>query len=333
MLFGSERARDLVKQVLAFSRQSSETLKAIRIGCVVEEVLRLVRVSLPSTIEIQTRIEDDAYGVMADPTQVHQIFMNLCTNAHHAMGEEGGVLEVEVAPVELTPASRERPHDLPPGTYIEATVRDTGHGMDRTTREKIFEPYFTTKQKGMGTGLGLAMVHGIMTKQGGAVTVESEPGKGAIFALYFPTIQMDHRSLAESQGADVPTGHERILLIDDEQQLLDTGRIILEHLGYEVATHTRSVEALTHLRSHPDRYDLVITDLTMPDLTGDKLAEEVMRIRSDLPVILCTGYVEEALEERTKAMGIQTIIMKPILMKDLAGAVRRELDGNQGASE
>ena len=208
-------------------------------------------------------------------------------------------------------------------------MKDTGHGMDDASLKKIFEPYFTTKAKGVGTGFGLAVVHGIVQKHGGAITLESEPAKGSAFDLYFPAIGKETER-ATRMRQDIPSGHERVLFIDDEQFLVDIGRQMLEHLGYSVETRTSSMEALSLFRARPDRYDLVITDVTMPNMTGDELSMELMRIRADIPIILCTGHSDRISQDRARAIGIRALVMKPILIAEMARAIREVLEEKQG---
>lgn len=325
VLAAGNRAKDLVKQILAFSRQSEEQRKPTQIAHALTEVLKFVRASLPATIEIREDLGSGIGNILADPVQIHQVLMNLCTNAHHAMREKGGVLEVKLTMVNLGPEYAAVYPDLKPGPHVKLAVKDTGHGMGEATKAKIFDPYFTTKEKGVGTGLGLAVAHSIVQKHSGAITVESAPGKGSEFTLYFPAIQQEQVWEAQIQE-EIPTGREHILLIDDEQVLVDMGRQMLEYLGYRVETRMSSMDALALFRDHPQRYDLVITDMTMPNMTGDKLALELMRIRPDIPIMLCTGYGESILEERAKAMGIRAFIMKPILMAQMARAIRKALD-------
>ena len=326
VLTAAERAKALIAQILAFSRQSEEERKPIKMSHTVKEVLSFMRASFPATIEIRNHIDPNIENIFADPVQIHQVFMNLCTNAHHAMREMGGILEIKLTSVDLGPSCGLIHPDLRSGTYVKATVKDTGHGIDKATLSKIFDPYFTTKEKGVGTGLGLAVAHGIVQKHGGVITVESEPGKGTVFDLYFPAIADEAVSEARI-SEQMPHGHERILLIDDEQFLVDIGRQMLQHLGYQVETRTSSVDALALFRAQPSRYDLVITDMTMPNMTGDYLAAELIRIRPDIPIVLCTGYSEMMLEEKARAIGIKALVMKPILMEKLAGAIRGALDG------
>lgn len=324
VLAAGNRAKDLVKQILAFSRQSEEQLKPIRITHTLKEVLSLMRASLPATIEIRENLNAGVGNILADPVQIHQVLLNLCTNAHHAMKEKGGVLEVQLTGVNLGPEGVAIHPDLNPGPYIKLVVKDNGHGMDEVTKAKIFDPYFTTKEKGVGTGLGLAVAHSIVKKHGGAITVDSVPGQGSEFTLHFPTI-LEDEAWETPISANLPTGQEHILLIDDEQALADMGREMLEYLGYQVDTRMSSIDALALFRDHPQRYDLVITDLTMPNMTGDQLAQELLRIRPDIPIMLCTGYGESILEERAKSIGIKAFIMKPILMAHMARTIREAL--------
>ncbi len=321
VLTACERAKDLVRQILAFSRPSEEERRPVQLELIAREVLKLMRASFPSTIDIEMDLDAEMPNVLADPVQIHQVLMNLCTNALHAMkADDGGVLTVRLKCVELR-ADSVVPHpDLRPGPYVHVSVQDTGHGMDEATLAKIFDPYFTTKEKGVGTGLGLSVVHGIVQTHGGAVTVESTPGKGSSFSLYFPSIQ---REMIEEKHVvkEMPGGIGHILLVDDEQALVDMGQQMLSFLGYSVETRTSSVEALELFRAQPMRFDLVITDLTIPNMTGDKLALELMQIRPDIPIILCTGYSETIMEERARAIGIRSLIRKPILMAELAQGI------------
>lgn len=328
VLKAGERAKELVKQILAFSRQTEEERKPIQVSHIVKEVLKFMRASLPSTIEIRQQFDADIGVILADPVQMHQVLMNLCTNAHHAMMEKGGVLDVRLTSVQVEPEHPAALPDLKPGPYVRVTVKDTGHGMDAATVTRIFDPYFTTKEKGVGTGLGLAVVHGIVQKHGGGVTVQSEPGRGTVFDLYFPIIQSEQ--ISESPGReDLPRGHEKVLLVDDDQLHLEVVQRTLEYLGYQVEARMSSLDALAHFSTDPHRYDLVVTDMTMPAMTGDKLAVELMRIRPGIPVVLCTGYSEKAMEENARAMGIRAFVMKPVLIAQMARAVRDALDNQR----
>ena len=323
----SKHARDMVKQILAFSRQSKQERKPIQVAHIVKEAIKMLRASLPATILIQQQIEKDTGIIEADPTQIHQVLMNLCTNAAHAMNGEDGVLKISLSNVQLDHKALEMAPDLQPGSYLKLSVSDTGHGIAPDAYEKIFDPYFTTKKKEEGTGLGLAVVQGIVKSHNGAVTVESEVGKGATFDVYLPVI-MRKLTAEEEIATPLPMGHECILLVDDEQPLVEIGKQMLQRLGYTVDTRTSSIEALALFKANPDRFDLVITDIVMPNMTGETLAEKMMDIRSDIPVILCTGYSEKITRKQASEMGIQSFLMKPLVMRDLATTVRQALSCN-----
>jgi len=321
------RAKDLVKQILAFSRQGDQERKPLQISHIVKESLKLLRASLPTTIEIRRNIEPDTGIIEADPTQIHQVMMNLCTNAAHAMNNKGGVLEVEIrnVKVENQDIGLEYPN-VPPGHYVLLTIRDTGHGISAGVVERIFDPYFTTKEKGEGTGLGLAVVHGIVKSYGGVITVYSEIGKGSTFNIYLPAIEKKVEEEKET-GEAIPTGHQRILFVDDEPALVDIGKKMLEHLGHEVIIRTSSLEALEAFRNNPERFDLVISDKTMPQMTGFDLARELKQIRPDIPIILCTGFSDTTDSDKAKAMGISGLVMKPIVMREMAETIKMVSDG------
>ena len=320
------RAADLVHQILTVSRRHKKERQPMQLKYIVKEVVKMLKATLPSTIEIKDVSGKDMGVINADPAQMHQVIMNLCTNAGHAMQENGGVLEVGIGDVQVgTEDSGSGYLDLPSGTYLRLVVSDTGYGIPRHVIDKIFDPYFTTKDTGEGTGLGLSVAQGIVKAHGGTITVYSEPGKETTFHVYLPLILMEEREEKEPEGP-LPTGSERILFIDDEHALIEIGSQMLERLGYEVVTRQRSVEALELFRAEPDRFDLVITDMTMPHMTGDKLARELMKIRPDIPVILCTGHSKLVSEAKAKDMGIRAFVMKPILKRTLAEAVRKALD-------
>jgi PAS domain S-box-containing protein len=319
------RAKELVSQILTFSRLHEEDRRLIPISPIIKETLKLLRASLPATIEIRQNIEPDAGNILADPTQIHQVLMNLCTNAAHAMYEKGGILEVSLRDVELDSHFAARYPDIVPGPYQRLSVIDTGHGMTSEILEHIFEPYFTTKDKGKGTGLGLSVVHGIVKNLGGIITAYSEPGKGSTFTVYFPVIQSTQFQ-ATDNPEPLPTGDECILFVDDEESLATMAERMLGFLGYEVIARTSSIEALEIFRVRPGQFDLVITDMTMPHMTGEALAGEIMRIRPDIPIIICTGFSERITEEKAGALGIQAFVMKPFFMREIAGLIRRVLD-------
>ncbi|MGE5258516.1 MAG: PAS domain S-box protein [Hyphomicrobiales bacterium] len=323
-LKASNRAKDLVKQILAFSRQTDEERMPVRVGTIAREAAKFLRATIPTTIEIKTRIDERSGAVLANSVELHQIIMNLCTNAVHAMGETGGVLEIEVQNAEIDHALKNDSIGLEAGPCIRISVKDTGVGMSPEVMKRIFDPYFTTKEKGVGTGLGLAVVHGIVRKSGGTIEVESSPGHGAAFHVYLPRV--DQPSSMLPKQAEIPEGgSERILFVDDEKMLVDIGQKVLERLGYDVVSRTSSIEALALFTAKPDRFDLVITDQTMPGMTGDVLARELMRIRPGLPVIICTGYSQAMDPQRAKQRGIKACVMKPILVNEIAAAIRKAL--------
>jgi PAS domain S-box-containing protein len=328
VLKASERARDLVKQILAFSRQSEQEREPVQLGSIVKEALKMLRRSLPTTIDIRQNIEKESGTVLADAIQIHQVLMNLCTNAAHAMGDTGGVLNVDLSDVDLDIDAATNFPGLKPGPYVRLTVSDTGHGIDGSILERIFDPFFTTKDKGKGTGMGLAVVHGIVKSYSGAITVYSEPEQGATFHVYFPRSErVIGSSTGTGNGGPSPAGgKEEILFVDDEKQLVNMGKQMLERLGYHVTPCTSSVEAIEAFRAQPQKFDLVITDQTMPNMTGLELAKKLMEVRLDIPVILCTGFSEVILKEKNKAVNIRKILMKPIVAHDLAVTIRKVLD-------
>ena len=328
----SIRAKDLTRQILTFSRQTEQERTPLIIRPIIQETLKLLRFSFPSTIEIRQTFETKGGAVLADQTQIQRILMNLCTNAAYAMREKGGVLEVGLAGVYLSSADTVLNPNLEPGHYMKLTVCDTGPGMESGVKDRIFEPYFTTKGKGEGTGMGLAVVHGIVKSYDGAITVDSEPGKGTVFQVFLPKIEGQISS--EPKGAfQLPVGTERILLIDDERSILDVMQQILERLGYTVDARSDSNEALEAFRENSDGFDLVITDYTMPEMTGENLAKAILGIRPDVPVILCTGFSEQIDEEKSKAIGIRAFVMKPIIMGEMAKTIRQVLDNDQWDTE
>ena len=324
VLKAGNRARDLVNQILMFSRQTEKELKPVQINRIVIEALKLLRASLPTTIRIEPKLRSNS-AVLADPTQLHQVMMNLCTNAAHAMREKGGVLKIELTDASLDGSFIEQHPYLSTGSYIKLCVSDTGRGMEEKITGRIFDPFFTTKERGEGTGMGLAVVLGIVKSHGGTITVESALGKGSNFSIYLPVIE--HEIEIETRPKVLmPTGTEHVLFVDDEKSLVDLGFQILRRLGYEVTTRTSSIEALELFMVQPDKFDLVITDMTMPNMTGDEFASRLMKIRADIPVILCTGYSERISREKAKEIGIKEFVLKPIVMSDMALTVRKLLD-------
>ncbi len=319
------RAKDLVHQILTFSRKSNRELRPLRPVPLVKEALKLLRSSLPTTIEINQDCQADVFPVVADPTQIHQIVMNLCTNAAHAMEPDGGRLDVSLSQVRLTASDIRLHPGLDAGDYLKISVRDTGRGIAPEIMPNIFDPYFSTKDKDKGTGLGLAVVHGIVKSYKGAVSVYSEPDNGATFNVYIPSFK-SQAVPEEQQRFEPPTGTERILLIDDEPELLDVGREMLEKLGYRVSIANDGISALEFFRDAPDDIDLVVTDMTMPKMTGDKLSAELLKIRPDLPIVLCTGFSINISKEQALKIGIRAFIYKPVVEADLARIVREVLD-------
>jgi PAS domain S-box-containing protein len=324
VLQAGERAKDLVNQILTFSRQAERESKPIQVKLISKEVIKFLRASLPTTIEIRQEIDSDSL-VMADATHIHQLLMNLCTNAGHAMREKGGVLEFKLMDVRIEEGGANEHPELNPGSYLELTISDTGHGIPAPILDRIFEPFFTTKDKGEGTGMGLSVVHGIVGSYGGQIFASSEPGKGSTFKVYLPSVEHDEAPFPLG-GESIPTGTERILFVDDESAIVDIGKQLLESLGYHTTIRTSSLEALELFKAKADSFDLVITDMTMPNMTGDELAREVMRIRPEIPVILCTGYSARINQKKARAMGIRAFVSKPVLRKDIAETTRKVLD-------
>jgi PAS domain S-box-containing protein len=331
ILTASQRAKGLINQILSFSRQTEQERQPVQVNLIVKEVLKLIRASLPATVEISGENLNHDAVVEADPIQIHQVMMNLCSNAHHAMRASGGTLKVGLATTDITPDQAAHLGGLKPGPYLELRIADTGHGIPREYIDRIFDPYFTSKEKGEGTGLGLAVVHGIVSSHGGAISVESAIGEGTTFHVFFPERPQHAETEERAQPVtpDTYTGHERILFVDDEPALVEIGQEILKTLGYRVETTTSSLDAIERFKQDPERYDLIISDLTMPKMTGEILAREAMRIRPDIPIILFTGYSDIMSRERFVASGIKDCLMKPLTRKDLAQSIRRVLDEAQ----
>jgi PAS domain S-box-containing protein len=324
VLTAGKRAKDLVQQILTFSRKSERERQPVHLHLVVREALKLLRASLPTTITIHQDIAEDVGTILADSTQIHQVMMNLGANAEYAMRETGGILAVRLDAVEVDDAFTTRHPALYPKPHVRLTMRDTGYGMAPEVMGRVFEPFFTTKGVGQGTGMGLAVVHGIVTSHNGTITVQSSPGVGTTFEIYFPLIDTMTEGKA-SPEEPIPTGKGSILFVDDEDALALLGRQMLAHIGYDVVAKTSSIEALETFRTAPHRFDLVITDQTMPHMTGEALARELRRIRPDLPIILCTGFSHTIDAEKAETQGIDAFLMKPLMAHDLALAIQRVL--------
>lgn len=323
----AKRARDLVGHILTFSRQSKHELMPVDVSPIVREVAKFIRASLPTSIEIRQKIKG-APMIMADPTQIHQVVMNLCTNAGQAMSGKDGVLAIELETVELDDEFINRHPGLKPGAHVKLTINDTGRGISPELLERIFDPFFTTKERGEGTGMGLSVVHGIVKSHGGIINVFSRLGEGTAFNVFFPAIERRSALEARPEKALVG-GAEHILFVDDEEPLVHLGVTMLGSLGYEVTGVTSSSEALARFRAEPDLYDLVITDLTMPKLSGDRLAKELLSIRPDIPIILSTGFSATIDESSAIAMGIRAFVNKPILIRQISETIRTILDGRK----
>lgn len=319
------RARDLVRQILTFSRQSKTERQPVKIQTILKEMVRLLRASIPKTIQIHYKIDEDCPMVMADPSRIHQIIMNLATNAFHAMEENGGRFEIS-----LTRISSGSGHvsvdGLMPGDYLCLKVSDTGAGIPEEIQEKVFGPYFSTKPEDKGTDPGLAVVHGIVKDSGGEIRLFSKPGQGAEVRIYLPAIALAESLPEYDHETAVPGGREKIFIVDDEEPIIEMETMMLERLGYQVTSTPCSSDALEIFKKDPARFDLIITDMTMPDLTGFQLSSEIKKIRPDMPVILCTGYSDQVDEEKCKACGIEGYVMKPFAQRQMAETIRRILD-------
>jgi two-component system cell cycle sensor histidine kinase/response regulator CckA len=325
ILSATERAKDLVDQILTFSRQRSQQKQIIRITPIIKETLKFLRASIPATVDIKESIELVEETILADPTQIHQILMNLCTNASHAMEERGGILEIRLDNCGIVEDSYGTDSGTGAFSYVRLTVSDTGHGMTPDVQARIFDPYFTTKTRGEGTGLGLAVVHGIVKAHKGHMEVRSEPKHGTTFQVLLPLAKGDTAVHSCASEAATPGSGERILLVDDERAVVNMSREILQQLGYQVSAESDSREALQLFRNDPHKFDLVITDMAMPKMTGKELATQLKAVRPDIPIILCTGFTDAITEEQAKKLGLRALMTKPINRKEMAGTIRSVL--------
>jgi PAS domain S-box-containing protein len=327
------RAGELVRQILTFGRQREQEQTVFKLHPIVKESLKLIRSSLPSTISIRQDIDSKCPPVCGDPTQIHQIMMNLCTNAYHAMETRGGELKISLSEVRLAAEDLMGYPNMTPGSYVKLSVSDTGAGMTEEIRKKIFDPFFTTKPVGKGTGLGLAVVHGIVTQMKGNIHVYSEPGIGTTFVIVIPSVQSLQTDTGFNTSSEpILPGSERVLLADDEEPVLNMLRQMLEKLGYQVTSRNSSVEAFNLFQTKPDSFDLVITDMTMPNMTGLQLAQKIIEIRPDIPIILCTGFSEQISEEIAKKTGIRGFLMKPVIRRNMAEMIRDLLKNSSDPS-
>ena len=322
----SLRARDVVRQLLSFGRKTDPKKRPVKLVQIVEDALKFLRFSIPTSIEIHQNILNDTDNtILADSTQIDQVMINLFTNAAHAMEDAGGVITIGIQNVYLDQVSAPFYPDLSLGNYVKLTVSDTGTGIDHEIKDRIFDPYFTTKEVGKGSGIGLSVVHGIVKSHNGAIYVDSKFGKGTTFSILFPATEEE--AVIETEAIEkLSTGNERILFVDDEKSMAEIGRRRLERLGYQVEAKTNPIEALELFRADPDQFDLVITDMTMPHITGDKLVKEILKIRPDMPTILCTGFSEKIDEEKAKKIGVRQYIEKPFDRGKLSRLVRKVLD-------
>jgi PAS domain S-box-containing protein len=325
VLKASLRARDLVKQILMFSRQSDLEKKPVQMTPIIKETVKFLRATLPTNIEIKSRISATSDVVLADPIQIHQVLMNLCTNAAHAMSQEGGVLKIMLTDMDADEPSKFLPAPHNNGCFFNLSVSDTGHGIDPEHLDKIFDPFFTTKSSGEGTGMGLSVVYGIVEDLNGNITVQSEQNKGSTFSISLPRGK-EQFVPSPLPLSSLPTGSECVLLVDDEVSIVNMGKDMLHCLGYKVIAATGSMEALDAFRARPKQFDLVITDLTMPIMSGYRLADELLQIRPDIPIILCTGLGQSISEEEAISRGIRQVLVKPFNMENYAKILREVLD-------
>jgi len=321
------RAKEITYQLLSFCRKGDSKRLPLNLNSVVGKSLKLMRASLPSNIEIHHNLLDEDHTVLGDATQIHQILINLCTNASHAMEGQGGRIDVSLKNVRIQSSQINQFNGLAPGNYIKLEVTDTGRGIDPQIMDQIFDPYFTTKEVGKGTGMGLSLVQGIVKNHGGDISVASELDQYTTVTILLPIIDAVENDLDVSVSEELATGKERILLVDDEAMIVDFMTQFLSQLGYQTTSMTDSTAALETFRSQPQKFDLVITDMTMPKLTGVQLTQAMREIRTDIAVIICTGFSEQICIERSKELGIQAFIMKPVIMGEMAKTIRKVLDG------
>nr|QIV52836.1 hypothetical protein [uncultured bacterium] len=319
------RAKDIVRQLLSFTRKEGERLKAIDIVPVIEDTLHFLRSSIPTTVDIRKNIRAAEGMILADPVQINQVMMNLCINASHAMEQTGGILEIDVENITLDELAADRFENIKAGDYIRVSVSDSGPGIPAGIIDRVFDPYFTTKEVGKGSGMGLAVVQGIVNHHGGAISVHSKFGHGCTFRLLFP-LTTEAPGVEAKPSSELPTGRERILFVDDEESIVRTTRQMLTRLGYHVETALTPQEAMDRFAAAPSDFDMVITDMTMPNMTGGTLAGKILEIRKDIPIIICTGYSTLIDKEKAREMGIGAFLMKPIDIREISQIIRKVID-------
>lgn len=325
VLKASFRAKDLVNHILTFSRQRDQEKKPISLRIILKEALKLLRATIPTTIQIKTVIPEANSTVLADPTQIHQVIMNLCTNAYHAMPSKGGIIEIVLETETLSEEDVVALPEILPGDFVKISIKDNGEGISPDIKDRIFDPYFTTKEIGTGTGMGLSVVHGIVKSHHGIIKVDSNIGKGTTFSVLFPLINVDVDIKNENKGP-ILRGTEKILFVDDEETLASLGEKMLHRMGYTVTAKSNSEDALKVFLEKPDAFDLLITDMTMPDMSGDELALKVMSVRPDFPVIICSGYNKKLAGEKIRHTGIKHFLTKPLEIRELSRVIREALD-------
>ena len=320
------RAKDVIRQLLSFSRKAEHERKPVKIAPLIKESIKLIKSSFPSSIEIRQKISAVTDVISGDPFQIHQVMINLCTNAAHAMEEVGGILQISLTNKHLDETEVKQYQGLKAGPHVILTVSDTGYGIEPAIIDRLFDPYFTTKDVDKGTGLGLAVVHGIVKTHEGDISIESVPGEGTVIHVLFPAVEVGKKIIGTRAPGALPGKNERILFVDDEPAIIKMGEQMFERLGYRCESETSPVEALERFQSDPDRFDMIVTDMTMPQVTGEKLAEKILKIRPEMPIILCTGYSDKINEKKSKELGIKAFVMKPIVFQEIAETIRQILD-------
>lgn len=328
----SLRAKDVVRQLLSFRGKSEESRYPLNVVPIVRETLRLLRSSIPANVEFRQNISRNTFTILGEPTQIHQVMLNLCTNAAHAMEKKGGYLDILLENKEITPQDQELYPDLQAGKYLKLSVSDTGHGIPPGHIERIFEPYFTTKDVGKGTGMGLSVVHGIIKNHEGILKVRSQMDQGTTFDIFLPAIRAEEKKRFRIEQ-EYPTGNESILLVDDDDSILRLEKEMLTRFGYRVETCNNPLEALKQFADNPEKFDLVITDMVMPKMNGDELIQELLKIKRDLPTILCTGYTAKIDEKKAMKMGVQAFLLKPVSMRKMAVAAKNVLKDKRHTAE